>query len=130
MKSLQQSFQQRPQFIAYITAGQRGLAFTQQAAIALAKGGVDILEIGVPFSDAVADGPVIAQKQCTKFLKANIKYRIYSTRIAEIKQAVNIPIILFTYFNPLFKTGLIKCIDQATCAGVDAILTVDLPLEH
>jgi len=126
MKNL---FKKRPAFVAYLTAGQRGLNFTKEAAIALAKGGVDLLEIGVPFSDPIADGPVIAQAM-NEALSYPITLHSILNTIHEIKQVKNIPIVLFTYFNPLFKTGITKIMKEAKQAGVDAILTVDCPLEE
>lgn len=126
MKNL---FIQRPAFVAYLTAGQRGLDFTKESAIALADGGVDLLEIGVPFSDPIADGPVIAQAMNDALSYSITLHSILET-IYSIKQTMHIPIVLFTYFNPLFKTGIAKIMKEAKQAGVDAILTVDCPLEE
>ncbi len=122
-------FNKRPAFVAYLTAGQKSLNFTKEAAIALADGGVDLLEIGVPFSDPIADGPVIAQAM-NEALSHSVRLHSVLDIIHEIKQVRNIPIVLFTYFNPLFKTGIDNLMNEAKQAGIDAILTVDLPLEE
>ena len=122
-------FKKRPAFVAYLTAGQRGLSFTKETAIALAEGGVDLLEIGVPYSDPIADGPIIAQAM-NEALSRPITLPDILNTIHEIKQLNNIPIVLFTYFNPLFKAGMSKIMKEAKQAGVDAILTVDCPLEE
>ena len=126
---IQNLFTKHPAYIAYLTAGQRGLDFTEVAAIALVNAGVDVLEIGVPFSDPIADGPVIAQAM-NEALSHNITISNILDTIHNIKMIKNIPIVLFTYFNPLFKAGISKIIKEAKLAGVDAILTVDLPLEE
>lgn len=125
----QQIFNDRKAFIAYITAGHRGLDYTEQAAKALVKGGVDILEIGIPFSDPVADGPAI-QAAMTDALTKPINLTEVFTRIRHIKQSVDVPIVLFSYLNPLIAMGIDKVLTDAKMAGVDGLLVVDLPLEE
>lgn len=112
-------------FVAYLTAGQRGLAFTQQAAIALIEGGVDILEIGVPFSDPVADGPVI-QSAMEDALTRKTSIRQVLNCIDQIKQQTAIPVVLFTYLNPLLIFGF----DKLKNTSVDSVLIVDQPYEE
>ena len=115
--------------MAIITAGHGGIEYTQQAAIALAQGGVDILEIGIPFSDPVADGPII-QQAMQDALQANIGIQATLKLVRNIKQQTSVPIVLFTYFNPLLAMGLDTALQQAADAGVAGILVVDLPLEE
>ena len=128
MNKIAQVFQQRNAFIGYLTAGQGGLTYTKDAALALVKGGVDILEIGVPFSDPVADGSVI-QQAMQQALENNTTLKTVLEMIADIKQSIDVPIVIFSYFNPVFKMGM-GFYSQAKAAGVDGILLVDLPLEE
>lgn len=129
MNKIKDCFNKGSVFIAYITAGQGGLKLTKEAAIALVDGGVDILEIGVPFSDPVADGSVI-QRAMNEALSLNVTISSVLDIIKQIKKVVDVPIVLFTYLNPLLKMGLNNVCVRAKSAGVDGILVVDLPLEE
>lgn len=122
-------FNKKSAFIAYITAGDGGLKYTREAAIALAEGGVDILEIGLPFSDPTADGPVI-QRAMNRALQEEITLFDVLAVVKEVKQAIDIPIILFTYYNPLFNAIENDVFRKAKEAGVNGILVVDLPIEE
>lgn len=116
-------------FIAYLTAGQKGLDFSIQAALALVKGGVDILEIGVPFSDPIADGPVI-QNAANESLKLGTTIFDVLELIKKIRKQTNVPIILFSYYNPILQAESKRFFQVAKDVGVDGILVVDLPLEE
>ena len=129
MNCFKQIFNQGPAFVAYITAGQRGLAYTEQAAAALVAGGVDILEIGVPFSDPVADGPTI-QAAMNDALANSVNIHAVLQSIKNISDVVDVPIVIFTYYNPLYNADLNKIFHAAKTAGVDGILVVDLPIEE
>lgn len=126
---MHQIFDHKKAFVAYLTAGHRGLEYTEKAAIALVKGGVDILEVGVPFSDPVADGPTI-QVAMTEALTHKITLTAIFKSIANIKRQVDAPIVLFTYYNPLYCYGVDKALEMASQAGVEGVLVVDLPLEE
>jgi tryptophan synthase alpha chain len=128
MNVLQQAFSNQKAFIGYITAGHGGIAYTEQAACALVEGGVDILEIGVPFSDPIADGPVI-QAAMQEALVASVDMHTVFHAIRKIKQQTHVPIVLFTYYNPLIAMGLDEGLSSAAKAGVDGVLVVDLPIE-
>lgn len=117
-----------PAFIAYLTAGDGGMDYSLEAALALEKGGVDLLEIGIPFSDPVADGPVI-QKAMERSLKAGTTPEMVLGLIKEIRKRSSIPIVIFTYYNPIFLGGE-QFLKKAKEAGADGILIVDLPLEE
>lgn len=129
MKNFETIFKSKKAFVGYITAGQRGLDYTEQAAIALVEGGVDILEIGVPFSDPIADGPVIQQAMSDALRMGLTLEDIFKT-ISRIKQACDVPIVLFSYFNPLLSIGLDKTLQKASHAGVNGVLIVDIPIEE
>lgn len=126
---MRQIFDHKKAFVAYLTAGHRGLEYTEKAAIALVKGGVDILEIGVPFSDPVADGPTIQLAMTEALTHKPTLTRIFKT-IAQIKSQVDAPIVLFTYFNPLYCYGIERALEMASQSGVDGVLVVDLPIEE
>jgi tryptophan synthase alpha chain len=120
-------FAQKKNFIAYLTAGQQGLAYTKDAAIALQDGGVDILEIGLPYSDPIGDGKTI-QYAMIDALQRKTNFFNTLEMIHQIKLATNMPIILYSYFNILYcQKDFLKSIKDA---GVDALLIVDLPLEE
>ena len=129
MKNFEMIFKSRKAFIGYITAGQGGLDYTEQAAIALVDGGVDILEIGVPFSDPTADGPVI-QQAMSDALQIGLNLQDIFKIISTIKYMRDVPIVLFSYFNPLLSIGLDKALQEAYDAGVNGILIVDIPFEE
>lgn len=116
-------------FVGYLTAGQRGLEFTKAAAIALVEGGVDVLEIGVPYSDPIADGPVIQQAMQDALLRGVNLEQILTT-IKEIKAAVDVRVVLFSYYNPLLNAKNESSLKAIKAAGVDSILIVDLPYEE
>lgn len=115
--------------IVYLTAGDPSLAVTKKLILALENAGVDILEIGVPFSDPTADGPVI-QAASQRALKTGTTLKKVLKMVAEIRQTSQIPILLFGYFNPIFAYGVGKFAKDAREAGVDGVLVVDLPPEE
>ncbi len=115
--------------IVYLTAGDPSLMVTKHLIFALDKAGADILEIGVPFSDPTADGPVI-QAASQRSLKAGTTLESVLKMIAEVRKVSEIPIVLFGYFNPIFAYGVKKFSLAARAAGVDGVLVVDLPYEE
>lgn len=129
MNLLKQVFSGRKAFIAYITAGYRSIEYTEQAAFALIEGGVDILEIGIPFSDPIADGPII-QSAMNEALEASVDIHSVLNTVRNIKEQTQVPIVLFTYYNPLIAIGLDEVLSKIAKAGVNGILVVDLPIEE
>lgn len=115
--------------IVYLTAGDPSLAATRELVLELEKSGTDILEIGVPFSDPTADGPVI-QAASQRAIKAGTTLQGVLGMVADIRKVSEIPIVLFGYFNPIFTYGAEKFSQAAKDAGVDGILVVDLPPEE
>jgi tryptophan synthase alpha chain len=115
--------------IVYLTAGDPSLKVTKELIIGLEKAGVDVLEIGVPFSDPTADGPVI-QAASQRALKTGTTLAGVLDLVADIRQTSQIPIVLFGYFNPIFAYGVEKFARAAQNAGVDGLLVVDLPPEE
>ena len=115
--------------IAYITAGDSSLEVTERLIPALAAAGVDLLEIGVPFSDPTADGPVI-QAAAQRALKKGVTLDKVLGMIKRTRMLSDIPVVLFGYYNPIFSYGVGKFAQRAKDAGVDGILVVDLPPEE
>ena len=115
--------------IVYLTAGDPSLSVTKKLIIGLEKAGVDILEIGVPFSDPTADGPVI-QAASQRALKVGTTLEGVLDLVAEVRKVSEIPVVLFGYFNPIFAYGVKKFAHAAREAGIDGVLVVDLPYEE
>ena len=115
--------------IVYITAGDPSLEVTKKLVLASEKSGADIIEIGVPFSDPTADGPVI-QAASQRALKSGTTLEGVLKMVAEIRKTSEIPIVLFGYFNPIVSYGVKKFAHAARNAGVDGVLVVDLPFEE
>ncbi|MGD0168173.1 MAG: tryptophan synthase subunit alpha [Smithella sp.] len=115
--------------IVYLTAGDPSLEITKKLIGGLEKAGVDILEIGVPFSDPTADGPVI-QAASQRALKAGTTLPGILNMVATVRRVSEIPVVLFGYFNPFFTYGVKKFAYAAHKAGVDGVLVVDLPYEE
>lgn len=113
-------------FIAYISAGDPSLAATHDLTLALEKSGVDILELGIPFSDPLADG-VVNQLAAQRALDAGTTPAGVLECIREIRKTSQIPIVLYTYMNPIFVYGFDAFHRDAEAAGVDGILILDLP---
>ncbi|MBN1473680.1 MAG: tryptophan synthase subunit alpha [Syntrophaceae bacterium] len=115
--------------VVYLTAGDPSLEMTKKIILALEKAGVDIVEIGVPFSDPTADGPVI-QEAAQRALKTGTTLTGVLQTVAQIREVSQIPVVLFGYFNPVFSYGVKKFAQDARKAGVDGVLVVDLPPEE
>lgn len=111
-------------YVGFLTADTNSV----EMAKALIEGGVDVLELGIPFSDPIADGPVI-QEATTRALQNGMTPKKVLDIVRELRKTTNIDIILFTYFNPILNAGE-EYLLEAKNAGVTGILIVDLPLEH
>jgi tryptophan synthase alpha chain len=112
-------------FIPFITAGDPDLATTERLLIELAKAGADIIELGVPFSDPVADGEVI-QRASERALRNGVSVHDALTCAQNVRQRIDVPIVLFSYFNPLLQFGPGPFASEAREAGIDGVLVTDL----
>lgn len=119
----------RPALIAYITAGDPSPARTPALVAALERGGADLIELGVPFSDPIADGPVI-QRGAERALKAGTTVAKVLEIAAEIRKHSQIPLLLFTYMNPVLRYGLETLARDAVANGIDGCLLTDLSVEE
>lgn len=115
--------------IAYIMAGDPGLEETERLIIELEKGGVDLIELGIPFSDPLADGPTI-QKAAIRALQHDISLRDVIGLVKKVRRVSQVPIIFMSYYNPVFKYGEEKFVTDAVKAGVDGVIVPDLPPEE
>ncbi len=115
--------------VVYLTAGDPTLEVTGELLAALDRAGTDVIELGVPFSDPLADGPVI-QRASERALKAGATLRKILERLPEWREAVRAPIILFSYYNPVLQYGLENFARQMARAGADGALAVDLTPEE
>lgn len=116
----------RKAFIPYIMAGDPSLDKTKESVLLFEECGADIVELGVPFSDPLADGPTI-QRASERALKNGVTLRKAISHVKDIRQMTRIPIVLMTYFNPVFKYGVENFIKNAKLAGVDGVIIPDLP---
>ena len=119
----------QPTFIAYLTVGDPTVAETEDLARAALSAGADILELGVPFSDPTADGPVIAAAS-ERAIRSGGSLRATLRVAAALRRDSDAPLVLFTYFNPVLTFGERETVEAAARAGVDALLIVDLPPEE
>ncbi len=116
-------------FVAYLAAGDPSLAQTEAVILALADAGVDVIELGVPFSDPLADGPVI-QRAHERALAAKVSAQDTIDLVARLRERTDVPIILFTYYNPVLHLGLEQFAAACRDAQVDGVLVLDLPPEE
>ncbi len=118
-----------PGLVTYVTAGDPTPAISAEILLAIAAAGADVLEVGVPFSDPIADGPVI-QRATERALAAGGSLGATLEIIAKVRAAIEQPIVLFTYVNPVMRMGTDVFIARAARAGVDGVLMLDLPIEE
>ena len=116
----------RAAFIPFIMAGDPSLDALPGLMLALEDGGADLIELGVPFSDPIADGP-INQRAATRALEAGTTLSAILHVVAERRDRIGVPIVLFTYFNLIHRRGVESFAEQAAASGIDGVLCVDLP---
>jgi tryptophan synthase alpha chain len=130
---LQQAFKSlrasgRRGLVPYITAGDPDLETTYELLVAMARGGATAIELGVPFSDPAADGPVI-QRACERALSHGVKLHQVIEVAARAAKATGVPIVLFSYLNPLLRRGLENVVQDVADAGLAGVLVTDLLAE-
>jgi tryptophan synthase alpha chain len=122
-------FQNQPSLVAYLTCGDPDLATTLDIALAAIDAGADVIELGVPFSDPVADGPVI-QRASERALRHRTSLSQVLEVAKEIRKKSEVGLIIFTYLNPILRMGITKFAAAAQEACVDGALIIDLPVEE
>ena len=128
-KFMQLKKQHKKAFIAFITAGFPNLSTTAKLVIELEKKGVDIIELGVPFSDPLADGPTIQDASGYSLSQGTNLVKILDL-VKQLRKRTRLPICLMTYYNPVFCFGEKSFVDKAVAAGVDGVIIPDLPYEE
>jgi tryptophan synthase alpha chain len=116
-------------FIPFLTAGDPDLGTTLELILALEKAGADIIEIGIPYSDPMADGPVI-QASSTRALAGGTKISLIMDKVSEIREKTQIPLVYLPYYNSIFKYGPERFLKQCQKVGIDGLIIPDLPLEE
>src|SRR5882724_13542137 len=123
-------FTKRPGLVVYVTCGDPSMAVTRDVVLDAIDAGADVIELGVPFSDPVADGPVI-QRASERALKHGTSLAQVLTLAAEVRQqAQSTGLIIFSYLNPILRMGMDKFCKVARAAGVDGVIVTDLPVEE
>src|SRR5712692_4694651 len=115
--------------VAYLTAGDPTLAATERLVMAAAEAGADVVELGVPFSDPIADGPTI-QRASERALRGGTTLLGVLGVVKKLRQKTEVPLVLFSYFNPVLQMGVETFADSAAAAGADGVLITDLTVEE
>ena len=129
MNKISDAFKNGKAFIGFITAGDPDVETSKKIMIKMAQAGCDLIEVGIPFSDPIAEGPVI-QNANIRALKNNVTTDHVFDIVKEVQPQVNIPIVFITYLNVLFKYGYDKFLNNAKKSGISGVIVPDLPLEE
>jgi tryptophan synthase alpha chain len=130
MSRIQDTFNKGPTYVGYLTTGHKGLDVSFSTACALVEGGVNVLEIGVPFSDPIGEGPVIQQAMQDALDRGTKLDDVLELAKKVRAKYPDLPLVLFGYLNPIFQAAQHGFLEQAKAAGFDATLTVDLSIEE
>lgn len=123
------NFKSKPGLVAYVTCGDPDLATTREIVLSAIRAGADVIELGVPFSDPVADGPVI-QRASERALKNGTRLEDVLNLAAEVRKESDAGLVIFSYLNPVLRFGLERFCDAMVKAGVDGALILDLTVEE
>lgn len=129
MGKIKDAFNQKKPLITYISGGDPNLNMTEKMIYKLQDEGVDIIEIGIPFSDPLADGPII-QAASQRALKSGVTLKILIEKLAKIKDNIKVPIILMGYYNSILNYGEKRFVDDINEAGISGIIIPDLPFDE
>jgi tryptophan synthase alpha chain len=134
MKRIKETFDRLKQkgekaLVGFVTAGDPTVTQSREIIEVMLQGGMDILELGVPFSDPTADGPVI-QRSSGRALEAGVNLKTVLQMTRDLREKSSIPIVIFSYYNPILAYGVGQFYEDAVSAGADGVLLVDLPPEE
>jgi len=129
MSRISEAFAKGKAFIPFITAGDPDLTVTEQLVPAMAEAGADIIELGIPFSDPVAEGIVIQEADQRALASGTTADKLFET-VTRIRQKTNVPLAFMTYINPIFVYGSERFIKNAAECGIDALIVPDMPFEE
>jgi len=123
------SFEKKPSLVAYVTCGDPDLRTTREIILAAIHAGASVIELGVPFSEPVADGPVI-QRASERALRHGTSLEQVLQLAREVRQKSDAGLIIFSYLNPILRMGVAQFAAKAADAGIDGVLVTDLPVEE
>lgn len=129
MNRIQEVFDNKKAFIPFITAGDPDLAVTEALVPAMAEAGADMIELGIPFSDPVAEGIVIQEADLRALASGTTTDQIFDS-VRRIRQKTDVPLAFMTYINPVFAYGVDKFMEHAVDCGIDALIVPDMPFEE
>lgn len=129
MSRIKELFTHKKAFIGFLTAGDPHVAKTKEYILAMEKAGVDLVEIGIPFSDPIAEGYVI-ERANERALKAGTTTDTIFEMVQELRKETSIPLVFLTYMNPIFVYGIEKFIGNCQLSGIDGLIVPDLPFEE
>ena len=129
MSNIYKAFENKKAFIPFVTGGDPDLETTKNLLIAMEKAGADLIEIGIPFSDPIAEGPVI-QEASQRALAAGCTTDKLFDMVKEARQRVKIPMVFMTYINPVYTYGKERFMKRCVECGIDGIIVPDLPYEE
>lgn len=129
MSRIHDVFSKGKAFIPFITAGDPDLGITEQLVPAMAKAGADLIELGIPFSDPVAEGSVIQEADMRALSSGTTTDKIFET-VKRIRKETDVPLAFMTYINPIYVYGSERFIKHAADCGIDALIVPDMPFEE
>ncbi len=129
MNKIKQTFAEGKAFVPFITAGDPSLEITEQLVLQMAEAGADLIELGIPFSDPVAEGTVIQAADARALAAGTTTDKIFAT-IQRVRRVSQVPLALMTYMNPIFTYGIEKFMVNSREAGIDAVIVPDVPFEE
>lgn len=129
MNRIDQVFKNRDAFIPFITAGDPTLEITEQLVLKMAEAGADLIELGIPFSDPIAEGPVIQEADYRALASGTTTDKIFDM-VGRIRKTCDVPLAFMTYANPIFTYGTERFMKNCQEVGIDAIIVPDIPFEE
>ena len=129
MSRIKQAFDHGKAFIPFITGGDPDIETTEQLIYEMVKQGADLIEIGIPFSDPIAEGPVI-QEADVRALKGGCTTDQLFELVKRVRQTVTIPFVFMTYLNPIYSYGSERFMENCKAAGIDGVIVPDMPYEE
>lgn len=129
MNKLHQAFENKKAFVAFVTAGDPDLETTEQLVLEMASAGADLIELGIPFSDPVAEGIVIQQADERALASGTTTDKIFGM-VKRVRQSTDVPLAFMTYINPIYVYGAERFLRNCAECGVDAVIVPDLPFEE
>lgn len=129
MSRIQKAFQKGKAFISFVTGGDPDLETTKELILAMEEAGADLIEIGIPFSDPIAEGPII-QEANERALAAGCTTDKLFDMVKEVRESVKVPLVYLTYINPIYTYGKERFFRRCVECGIDGIIVPDLPFEE